>query len=389
MASLIVKPRSRIFSGHDWVFRGEIAKVIGEPAPGSVITIKDVRGRPLGSAIYNPNSLIVARRFSAQRQDLDADFFRRRIQLANELRDRRKVHPGLRRIVWSESDGLPGLIVDRYDTCLVFQTLTLAMDQRTDLIAEVLWELFSPAAIVERSDGSGRTAEGLQPRVQVVMGDLPEALEVAPGGIRLNVDLIKGQKTGVYLDQLHNHGRVAAYCSGLRVLDCFSNTGLFALAAAKAGASSVTAVEIGAENVQAGKTVALANGLNVDYVCANAFDYLKEAESTGASLDMVILDPPSFTRNKQRLADAKRGYKEIHLRALKILQRDGLLATFSCSHHMDEAALREVIVDAAADAKKSVRIVERFSQGPDHPVLPHIPETEYLRGYLLEVMPGR
>jgi len=389
MAGIIIRPRSRILHGHEWVYFSEVLKAFGTPEDGSVITIKDGKDRLLGSAIYNSKSQIIARRFSRQRQDLDADFFLRRIGQAIEYRQRRGVNPQLGRLVWSESDGLPGVIIDRYGDCLVLQTLTLAMDLRKNLIVDALRELCAPQAIIERNDAPIRRAEGMEPVVGVLWGEAPPTVPIEVLGLRFEVDLLHGQKTGFYLDQLDNYAGVAPWSAGKRVLDCFSNQGAFALACAKAGAASVRAVEISADCVELIRQNAERNALKVDAIAANVFDYLNDQERAGAQYDLIVLDPPSFTKSKEKLNDALRGYKEIHLRALKLLAPGGLLATFSCSHHVNDELFREVIAEAAVDAKKTLRQLVRFGQAADHPVILNLPETEYLRGYLFELAPGR
>jgi len=393
MAGIIIRPRSRILHGHDWVYFSEVLKAFGTPADGDVISIKDGKDRLIGSAIYNSKSQIVARRFSRQRQDLDADFFKRRIQQAIEYRERRGVNMRLCRLVWSESDGLPGIIIDRYGDCLVLQTLTLAMDLRKGLIVDALRELCAPSSIIERNDAPIRKAEGMEPVTGVLWSDsgseTPGNVSIEVLGLRFDVDLLQGQKTGFYLDQMDSYAAVARWASGKRVLDCFSNQGAFALACAKAGAAHVRAVEISAECVDQIRQNATRNRLELEAIAANVFDFLKEAELSGAAYDLIVLDPPSFTKSKDKLQDAMRGYKEIHLRALKLLSPGGLLATFSCSHHVSDELFREVIADAAVDAKRTLRQLARFSQGADHPVLLNLPETEYLRGFLFELAPGR
>lgn len=389
MAGLIIRPRSRLLHGHEWVYFSEVLKTFGSPEDGSVVSLKDGKDRLLGSAIYNSKSQIVARRFSRQRQDLDADFFLRRIGQAVEYRTRRGVNPRLGRLVWSESDGLPGIIVDRYGDYLVLQTLTLAMDQRKGLIVNALREICQPKGIIERNDAPIRRAEGLEPQVGVLWGETPGAVRIEVLGLRFEVDLLHGQKTGFYLDQLDNYAGVAPWAAGKRVLDCFSNQGAFALACAKAGAASVRAVEISADCVELIRQNATRNELQLEALAANVFDFLKDEERAGAQYDLVILDPPSFTKSKEKLHDALRGYKEIHLRAMKLLAPGGMLATFSCSHHVNDEVFREVIADAAVDAKKTLRQLARFGQAADHPVILNLPETEYLRGYLFELAPGR
>ncbi len=390
MAGLIVKPRARILHGHDWVFSSEVLKVFGNPADGDVISLKDGRDKLIGSAIYNSKSQIVARRFSRQRQDLDLDFFKRRIAQAAEYRDRRTINPNLRRIVWSESDGLPGVIVDRYGEFLVLQTLTLAMDHRKELIVEAIVDLFGANTIIERNDSGVRKAEGLEMRAGVLKGAATAgAITIAIDGLQFEIDLLHGHKTGFYLDQAANYSILAGFASGRRVLDCFANQGAFALACARAGAADVAAVEESEENVAAGKKSAERNGLKMRWIEQDVFGFLRGAEKAGAEYDLIVLDPPSFTKTKSGLSDALRGYRELHVRAFKLLSKDGLLATFSCSHHVNETAFEKTIADALVDARRSARRLRRFEQALDHPVLPTIPETEYFKGVLLEMMPGR
>ena len=386
MPGLVIKPRSRIFHGHDWVYASEIKKSFGNPQPGEVISLKDFKDKPLGSAIYNPKSQIVARRFSRRKQDLDKDFFLRRLQLAFSLRERLPVDPLLCRLAWSESDGLPGLIVDRYGGHLVIQTLTLAMDQRINLIVDALQELLSPQSIIVRNDSPMRKAEGLETSNFVAFGKDPDPLILEHGSLKFKSTLLTGQKTGLYLDQLDTYQQVATLAEGKRVLDCFSNQGGFGLACARAGAATVTCIDISGEAISAAKRNAGINELNLHAVEANAFDYLKTCKET---FDLIVLDPPSFTRSKKALNDAMRGYKEIHLRALKLLNHDGYLATFSCSHHVARELFLNNLRSAAVDARRTLRLVESYSQRPDHPILPTIPETEYLKGFCVQLIPGR
>lgn len=388
MAGIVVKPRARILHGHDWVFSSEVLKVFGNPGDGDVISLKDGRDRLIGSAIYNSKSQIVARRFSRRRQDLDFDFFRRRIAQASEYRDRRNVDPKLRRIVWSESDGLPGVIIDRYGEEFVLQTLTLAMDLRKDLITDAIVELFGEVTIIERNDAPVRKAEGLEVRSSVLRGT-PSQIAIEIEGITLELDLLHGQKTGFYLDQQHNYGIVARCARDRRVLDCFSNQGAFALVCARGGAAEVIGVEESAENIAAAKRNAGRNELKAHWIEQDVFQFLRAAEKAQAQYDLIVLDPPSFTRTKIGLRSALRGYRELHMRAFRLLSKDGLLATFSCSHHISDSAFLETITGALVDARRSARRVRRFEQAPDHPILATIPETEYLRGFLFEMLPGR
>ena len=389
MANVIVRPRARVFHGHDWVHDNEVLKVTGKPEDGAVVGLKDQRDRFLGSAIYNSRSKIPARRFSRQRQDLDADFFRRRIAIASEYRDKLGLDPRARREVWSESDGLPGLILDRYNDCAVLQTLTLAMDQRKDLIADAIEEILKPSCIIERNDAPVRKAEGLELTTSILRGTAPGPMEVTLAGIKFGLELPGGQKTGLYLDQADNYALVAQHAKGQRVLDCFSNQGGFALACALAGASEVTALDISADACAAIEANAQRNNVRLNVTETNVFDWLKSATTRGDQYDLIILDPPSFTRDRARLNDALRGYKEIHLRAAQLLGNGGLLATFCCSHHVSDTIFLDVIRDAMVDAKKTARLRASYTQRPDHPIILGLPESSYLKGHLLEMAPGR
>lgn len=391
MPGIVVRPRSRIFHGHDWVYASEIQKTFGKPEPGEVISLKDFRDRPLGSAIYNPASQIVARRISRRKQELNSDFFQRRLERALQLRQRLPdVNPLLCRLVWSEADGLPGVIVDRYGDHLVLQTLTLAMDRRKEIIAQALADLLGPVSITERNDSPIRKAEGLDASVSTLLGETPEpfAVQLSDLGFSLTAALGEGHKTGLYLDQLQNYSRIAAHAKGRRVLDAFANQGGFALACAGAGAAEVRTVEASEEACRLAVANAERSGAQIDVLCANAFDALKAADAAGEQYDLIILDPPSFTKSKKALNEALRGYKEIHLRALKLLRPGGLLATYACSHHVTWEIFLDVINRATVDAKKTLRLVEKHTQRPDHPYIPTLPETEYLKGFLFEVMPG-
>jgi 23S rRNA (cytosine1962-C5)-methyltransferase len=393
MAGIIVKPRSRILHGHDWVYASDILKSFGNPENGGLVSIRDGRDRLLGTGMYNSQSQIVVRRFSRQRQELDLDFFQRRLAQAIEYRRRRKIGLEACRLVWSESDGLPGLIIDRYGPAFVLQTLTLAMDQRLPLIVEALKkeaaELAGPDfSIIERNDAPVRRAEGMELRTGVLHGTAA-VQQVRVLGLDFEIDPLHGQKTGFYLDQVDNYRAVADWAMGRRVLDCFANQGAFALACAKAAAAEVTAVEISAETTGQIAANAIRNQVKIETVQANVFDYLKDREAAGAEYDLIILDPPSFTKTKGKLGDAMRGYKEIHLRAFKLLSPKGLLATFSCSHHVSAELFRDMISESLVDAKRSARLLETYRQNADHPILATIPETEYLKGFLMEMAPGR
>jgi 23S rRNA (cytosine1962-C5)-methyltransferase len=296
-------------------------------------------------------------------------------------------------VVWSESDGLPGVIIDRYGDDFVLQTLTLAMDMRKALIVEALKSSAGfqsgKFSIIERNDAIVRRAEGMELQSGVLEGEPPAETEIEVAGLHLAIDLMHAQKTGFYLDQLAHYETVAVHAKGRRVLDCFTSQGAFALACARAGAANVTAVEGSAESLASARRNAERNGLRVNWVEQDVFQFLRAAEKAEAEYDLIILDPPSFTKTKGGLRDALRGYRELHVRAFKLLSHDGLLATFSCSHHVSETVFNQMIADALVDARRSARRLRRFEQALDHPILPTLPETEYFKGLLLEMMPGR
>ena len=387
MAGIVIRPRARILHGHDWVFSSEVLKAFGDPADGDVISIKDGRDRMVGSAMWNSKSQIVARRFSHRRQELDLDFFKGRIARAAEYRERRKVNPQLHRVVWSESDGLPGVILDRYGEQFVLQLTTLAMDQRKEMLVDAIREVLGARNIIERSDAAVRRAEGLPQTSGILCGEGRE-MEFEICGVKFSIDLLSAQKTGFYLDQIPHYPAVAGLAAGRSVLDCFTNEGAFALTCARAEASEVIGVELQTSAIAIARENAKRNQLAVRWVEQDVFVYLRAAEKAGAQFDLIVLDPPSFTKTKSGVRDAIRGYRELHLRAFKLLSRDGILATFSCSHHISDAILSETISAALVDARRSARRLRRFEQALDHPVLPTLPETEYFKGVLLEMKPS-
>ncbi|MBK72123.1 MAG: rRNA large subunit methyltransferase I [Verrucomicrobiales bacterium] len=386
MPGLIIKPRSRIFHGHEWVYASEIQKTFGNPEPGDVVTLKDFKDRPLGVAIYNPQSQIVARRISRRKQKLDAEFFLRRLGQAINYRESLAIEQDLRRIIWSESDGLPGVIVDQYGDHLVLQTTTLAMDQRKDLIVSCLVELLAPKSITLRNDSSMRRPEGLEQEIVMVHGNQPNPFTVSHLDSIFEVDPANGQKTGLYLDIMDSYQKVARLAPGKKVLDLFCNQGGFSLACALAGAQSVRAVDISEDATTAAAKNAELTGVQIEAITANAFDFLRKHNET---YDLIILDPPSFTRNKKTVKDAMRGYKEIHLRALGMLNQSGLLATFCCSHHATRELFLDSVRSAAVDGKRTLRMLDNHSQRLDHPIIATLPETEYLKGFTFQLAPNR
>lgn len=374
--------RSRVLTGHPWVFGNEVEALAPEAHDGEVIELRDRTGRFLGSGIYNSKSQIVWRRLSRDRVALDATFIRAALEKAFARRGGVAADAN-RRLVWSESDDLPGVVVDQFGDTLVVQIQTLAMDRRSDLIVETLSELSGAAEIILRNDASIRRLEGLPLAVGTRSGRAWEPRWHRIEGFDYWLDLQNGQKTGFYLDQREQHAAVAKHAKGKRVLDAFCNQGSFALHAARAGATLVKGLDSAFDAINQAKRNAERNGVTAEFEAVNVFDYFgAKREETW---DLIVLDPPPFAKSKSALEGALRGYKELNLRAMKALAPGGLLATYTCSHHMQDAELRGVLADAASDAKRKVQVVEFCHQPADHPVLVTMPESEYLRGYILRV----
>jgi len=399
LPTVLLKPgeADRVVAGHPWIYHSSILRLTAPATDGDIVQVKDHRQRFLGVGLYNSKSKINVRIVSHDRINIDRDFFESRIRAALEVRRRHLPLATSFRVVNSESDSLSGLIVDKYEDCLVLQTSALGMDRRKDQIVEALESIFSPRAIVERNDVASRKFEGLEPSSGVIAGKLEGATPATLNGLRLQVDLLAGHKTGLYLDQQLNYQLVAELAGripGAKVLDCFCFLGGFAVHAARAGATRVHALDQSEEAVLAAQANATLNGVadRCSFEVANVFDWLKAKTHTGPHeklvplFDVIILDPPSFTRNRAAVPDALRGYKEIHLRALKLLKPGGVLATFCCSHHIDAKLFQDVILGAAFDARCVLRRVAIYTQSPDHPILPAIAETEYLKGYAFEVI---
>jgi 23S rRNA (cytosine1962-C5)-methyltransferase len=349
-----------------------------------VVKVADPRGRPIGVAHYSSTSQITLRLLSSRVEPIDLEFFRRRLRAAIAHRELVVRDSNACRLVFSEADLLPGLIVDRYGSYLVVQMLSQGMERAQGLIVRCLQELLQPAGILARNDAAVRKLEGLPLEVAVVAGEVPERVAIRMNGLELEADLLKGQKTGVYLDQRENYLAAARFAGG-RVLDCFTSTGGFALHVARL-AETVEAVDSSAGALATGEANAKANGIaNVHFRQADVFDFLKGLDRR---YRMVILDPPAFAKSRKMLDEAAKGYKEINLRALKMLEPGGILVTNSCSHHVSEAMLFEIVAEAALDAGKTLRVLERRTQAADHPILLTVPETLYLKCLVLEVLGG-
>ncbi len=397
LSTVVLKPgeADRIVAGHPWIYAGAVWRLISPANDGDVVQVKDSRQRFLGVGIYNSKSKINVRMLSPERVDIDEKFFEERIRAALVIREKHLPKATSFRVVNSESDFLSGLIVDKYEDVLVMQISALGMEKRKSKIVEALKKVFSPRAIVERSESAYRKFEGMEEINGIVEGEFPEGKKkIKLNGIQFNVDILGGHKTGMYLDQQSNYQKVADLIQGGQVLDCFTFLGGFALHAARAGAAKVHALDQSEDALAAAKKNAEANNVaeKCTFEATNVFDWLKAQTTVGPNeklipkFDTIILDPPSFTRTRAALPEALRGYKEIHLRALKLLKPGGTLATFCCSHHVDAMTYQDVILSAAYDARKVLRRIATYSQSPDHPIIPSIPETEYLKGYAFELV---
>ncbi|MCR6656346.1 MAG: class I SAM-dependent rRNA methyltransferase [Opitutus sp.] len=374
--------KPRVLAGHPWVFANEVEALLPPEHDGSVVDCRDRTGRFIGSGIYNSKSQIVWRRLSRDRVELDQGFLRGAIQRAIA----RRTPASCRRLIWSESDDLPGVVVDQFGDALVVQVQTLAMEQRSSLLSDLLAEQLSPAEIIFRNDASIRRLEGLPIETHTRSGRAWEPRWVNIDGFDYWLDLQNGQKTGFYLDQRRQHAAVAKYCVGKRVLDAFCNQGAFALHAARAGAKEVLGLDSADDAIVQARKNAERNGVRAAFQTVNVFDWLNDpVRADEPRWDVIVLDPPPFAKSKSALEGALRGYKEINLRALQRLAPGGVLATYTCSHHMHDEELRSVLAQAAVDAKRKVRIVEFCHQPEDHPVLVTMPESEYLRGYIVRV----
>ena len=406
LATVILKPgeADRIVAGHPWIYHGEILRLTAPVVDGDLVQVKDHRQRLLGAGFFNARSKIHVRLLGTDRVAVDEAFFEERIRAA--LAVRRRHLPGATsfRVVNAESDFLSGLIVDKYEEVLVVQISALGMDRRKDLIVAALRKIFSPRAIIERSDVASRKFEGLaEANGTLFESDSPagagesaaagtSAVTVNLNGLKFAADLAAGHKTGLYLDQQVNYQAVSQFAAGAQVLDCFSFLGGFGLHAARAGAAHVHLLDQSADAIEAARRNAAANGLaeKCSLETINVFDWLKAKtavkphERVLPRFDLIILDPPSFTRNRAAVPDALRGYKEIHLRALKLLKPGGTLATFCCSHHVGAELFLDSVLSAAFDTRHILRRVAVYGQSPDHPVIPMIPETEYLKGFAFE-----
>jgi 23S rRNA (cytosine1962-C5)-methyltransferase len=373
------KEERRIVAGHPWAFSNEIRETRGNPAIGDVVELVAASGVSLGIGLYNPHSLIAFRLLSGTIVDIDRGFFRTRIAEARDLRER--MYPGetAYRLVHGEGDFLTGLVIDRFNDQFAVQTFSFGMEQRLPLICDVLTELFHPSCIVARNESHLRTLENLPLERTVLYGE-PAPTLITERGLRYTVDLREGQKTGFYLDQRENRGVLERYVRGADVLDAFCNDGGFALAAGRGGARSVLGIDISAEAVARARANALLNGIeNAQFDEGDVFEKLTQMSGAGKKFDVVVLDPPSFTRSRKNVQSAKLGYRTLHLAAFPLIPHGGLLMTASCSHHILPETFQEIVDDAARRAGRRLQLLEWRGAAPDHPVLPSVPETRYLK----------
>lgn len=390
MPSVILRPREerRILSGHAWVFSNEVREVRGGPSPGSVVSVLRSGGKLVGYGLYNPASLIAVRVFSRTHRELDDAFLDARLAEAAALRER--IYPGSRalRLVHGESDGLPGLVIDRYGDCYAIQTLALGMDLLKERIAARLAGSMGARAVVERNESPLRDLEGLERRSGLLRGELEGAVRIEEGDLLFDVDPLRGHKTGFYFDQRENRQALRRYAAGLRALDAFCNEGAFALHLAKAGAPEVVGIDASEEAIARAAENARLNGFGG--TCAFRVGQLpaalEELRLAGERFGLVNLDPPSYTRSKKSVAAAKKAYVDLNRRAMRILERGGILASASCSHHVTEETFLGCLQEAATSLDRTLRLLEWRTQAPDHPILPAMPETRYLKFAVLQVL---
>ena len=383
--SVVISPRGveRVRAGHLWVYRSDVHTVNAEP--GAVVRVTDDRGRFQGRAFYSDKSQIAIRLLTRDDEPIGRAFFLERLRRAISYRQIVVEDTESCRLVYSEADLLPSLIVDRYGDYLVVQTLSQATERNKNLFVDLLIELLSPKGILERNDPKVRLLEGLEQQVGTLHGEVPQEILVKENGVTFAYDLLKGQKTGAFLDQRENHRAARRYASG-EVLDCFSYQGGFALTIADR-CEHVEGVDMAPAAIVAAKRNQHLNSTrNVNFREGNTFDILKEYDEAGRQFQMVILDPPAFAKNRDSIPAAHRGYKEINLRALKLLKPGGFLLTCSCSYHISEPLFLQILAEAANDVGKHIIVCERRTQAQDHPILLTMPETHYLKCLIVQAL---
>ena len=380
--------QKKLLQGHPWVYGNEIERVEGEIEDGGLVTVVDFRGRYMGTGFYNSKSLITVRLLTHRQEEITDELIASRVKAACDYRRFVMARPGTDscRLIYGEADRLPGVIADRFGGVIVLQVLALGMERFTQAIADALLACEKPDCLLLQNDDAIRRKEGMECFTRVLYGTLPEENIIHENGVKLAVDVLGGQKTGYFLDQKDNHLFVRQFCKDARVLDCFSYIGAFALNAAAAGAREVTAVDISEAAVQLIEKNAALNGADITAVCANCFDFLRAQVKAGEKYDVVVLDPPAFTKAHANMASACRGYKEIALSAMRLLPAGGVLATHSCSYHMPEEVFVNTVLSAAQDLHRQVRIITLRRQDIDHPVLAGYPESHYLKSLWLQML---
>lgn len=375
----------RVLGGHPWVFRSDIEREDGA-ADGLPVRVLTSAGRFLAMAVYNPRSQISLRILSRRDEPIDGAFIRGRVRRAVDYR-RRFADLGSCRLIFAESDGLPAVIADKFGDVIVVQILCLGMERFKGDIVDALVKELSPRGVYERNDVPVRELEGLSQQTGLLWGEVPDRVEMQENGVRFLVDVKEGQKTGFFLDQKENRAAIAPFVPGMRVLDCFTHTGSFALHAARYGAAEVTGVDISEHACACALENARLNGVEdrVRFECANAFDFLRAQQTAKAQYDVVILDPPAFTKTRSAVEGALRGYKEINLRGMKLTRDGGFFVTCSCSQHVTPDLFRRMLMDAQKDAHVQLRQIEWRTQGRDHPILLASPETQYLKCGIFQV----
>jgi len=375
-------------TGHLWIYAGFIHAVRGQPVTGDLVDVVMPNGRFYARGLYNPASKIRVRILTFQEEPITPAFWRERIAQAVRLRTRIASETTAYRLIYGEADQLPGLIVDRYDDMLVMQTLSSGMDRRKEMLADLLCEATASARVYLRNDAKIRLLEGLSPMTGFLRGDGGTTIEIREGAARFLVDIVRGQKTGWFCDQRENRLAAARLTTGKQVLEVFCHTGAFGIQAALAGASHVEGLDVSEEALILAREHARLNGVQerCSYRAADAFEELRRLEQTRRQFDVVLLDPPAFARSKQAVPRALAGYKDINLLGIRLTKPEGIVVTSSCSHHVSDADLWKAVGRAAQDAKRSVRLLEQRGQASDHPILVTMPETRYLKCFIMQVL---
>ncbi|HVB98368.1 MAG TPA: class I SAM-dependent rRNA methyltransferase [Candidatus Dormibacteraeota bacterium] len=373
----------RLLAGHLWVYRSDIHSAAAEA--GEVVRVVDERGRFFGRAFFSDRSEICVRVVTRDDVPVDRAFLTERIQRAARLRQPMIEGSRAYRLFYAESDQIPSLVIDRYGDYLVIQTLSQATERRKELLVDILVEIFAPLGILERNDPKVRQLEGLDQKVSLLYGNVPDEVIACEGELKIAYDLYHGQKTGGFLDQRQNRHAAARYARG-EILDCFAGTGSFAVTLAP-HAEHIEAIDLSPPALAgAGRNLELNHAENVSLREANAFDVLRAYDDAGRRFDTIVLDPPAFAKNKRNIVAACRGYKEINLRSLRLLRPEGFLITCSCSHHISEALFAQILGEASLDAHRHVAVVERRTQASDHPILLAMPETNYIKLFIMHVL---